>query len=241
MKIVQSFLTKNPCWKANVKRADDRYVTFQERGPLGLMLHSVGCAQPDAGAFIRGWNKSTYYNSCVHAIIDANTGDVHQLLHWNYRGWHGGGSCNDTHIGVEMCESKFIKYEKNSAGFEVLDRVKARADAMRAYNSAVELFAYLCDLYHLNPDTAILSHREGGKTGIATGHVDPEHYWAGLGLSYSMNSFRAAVKRKLAAAQNGPVYLIQVGAFRNKTYAEAYLRTVQAAFPGAYMKTKDSA
>lgn len=30
-------------------------------------------------------------------------------------------------------------------------------------------------------------------------------------------------------------YLIQVGAFRNKTYAEAYLRTVQAAFPGAYL------
>ena len=184
--------------------------------------------------------KITYYNSCVHAIIDANTGDVHQLLQWNYRGWHGGGSCNDTHIGVEMCESKYIKYT-GGAAFEVLDRTKARADAMRAYNSAVELFAYLCDLYQLNPDKDILSHSEGGKTGIATGHVDPEHYWAGLGLSYSMNSFRAAVKRKLAAAQNGPVYLIQVGAFRNKTYAEAYLRTVQAAFPGAYMKTKDSA
>ena len=39
MQIVESFLTQNPCYKANVERADARYRKFQDEGPKGLMLH----------------------------------------------------------------------------------------------------------------------------------------------------------------------------------------------------------
>lgn len=53
MKLVESFLTKNPCYSANMSNADDRYTTFQQRGPLGLVLHSVGCAQPSAEVFVK--------------------------------------------------------------------------------------------------------------------------------------------------------------------------------------------
>ena len=103
MKIVQSFLTNNPCYKAG------RKITVK-----GLMLHSVGCAQPSAQVFINTFNKPTSTAACVHAFIDGNTGTIYQTLPWNHRGWHGGsgknGSCNDTHIGVEMCEPSGIKY-----------------------------------------------------------------------------------------------------------------------------------
>ena len=105
MKLVQSFVTKNPCYQANVNKADSRYTTFQQRGPLGGMLHSVGCAQPKASVFINLWNVATQDNVCVHGVIDANDGTAYQCLPWNYRGWHGGGSSNNTHLGVEMCES----------------------------------------------------------------------------------------------------------------------------------------
>ena len=37
---------------------------------------------------------------------------------------------------------------------------------MRAYHSAVELFAFLCKLYKINPLTGICSHKEGGIAGI---------------------------------------------------------------------------
>ena len=232
MTIIKCYMTQNPCYKNNVSKVDSRYTTFQSRGPQGLMLHSVGCAQPDASVFISGWNKPTYTNSCVHGIIDANSGDVFQTLPWNYRGWHCGGSGNNTHIGVEMCESKHIKYT-GGAKFTVLDKAQAQADARRAYNSAVELFAYLCETYAIDPETGIVSHREGGKQGIASGHVDPEHYWQGLDLPYTMDTFRAAVKEKVD--KEDVIYRVQVGAFRNRAYAEAFLAKVQAVYPNAYI------
>ena len=42
MKLVESILTKNPCYTAG------RTITVK-----GLMLHSVGCPQPSALAFIK--------------------------------------------------------------------------------------------------------------------------------------------------------------------------------------------
>lgn len=203
MNLVKSFLTKNPCYTANVQKADSRYTTFQQRGPQGLMLHSVGCSQPNAQVFINNWNNASYTYSCVHGIIDANTGTAYQLLPWNYRGWHGGGACNNTHVGVEMCESKYIRYlQPGEAGyapakFVVLDKAKAQADCKRCYDAAVELYASICKEYNLNPLTDIVSHYEGGRKGIASGHGDPEHYWRGLGMNYTMDGFRSDVKKAM--------------------------------------------
>lgn len=203
MNLIKRFLTKNPCYVANVQKADSRYILFQRRGPLGLMLHSVGCAQPSAMVFVTGWDKPSYDRACVHGFIDANTGTVYQTLPWNYRGWHGGGSSNNTHCGVEMCESAYIRYlQPGESGyspgkFVIRDKSKAQADATRAYNAAVELFASICKEYNLDPLTKICSHKEGHDMGIATNHGDPEHYWKGLGMSYTMAGFRAAVKAEL--------------------------------------------
>lgn len=210
MELIQKFVTKNPCWKNNLnakslydRDVDKRYWLFQQYGPQGGMLHSVGCAQPSALAFISRWNKESQDNVCVHGVIDANDGKVYQCLRWFYRGWHGGGSSNDTHIGVEMCESKYIRYLlPGEAGyspgkFQILNKAKAQADCKRAYNSAVELFAMLAATYKWNVDTDICSHKEGHSRGIASNHGDPEHYWKGLEMSYTMNGFRAAVKKKM--------------------------------------------
>jgi cell division septation protein DedD len=51
-----------------------------------------------------------------------------------------------------------------------------------------------------------------------------------------MDGFRTAVRQKLEG--NGPIYRIQVGAFRNRAYAEAFLARVRAQFPEAYL-TRD--
>lgn len=200
MELVQHYLTRNPCYVANVNKQDSRYTLFQERGPIGLMLHSVGCNQPSAEVFVNNWNKESYDRACVHAFIDANTGDVWQTMPWNFRAWHCGsgsaGSANNTHVGVEMCESKYINYI-NGYQFTVSNTELAKADAKRAYNSAVKLFAYLCNQYNLDPITAILSHKEGAAAHVASDHGDPEHYWKGLGMSYTMNGFRQDVKAEM--------------------------------------------
>lgn len=187
-----NLLTNNPCYQAN------RKINVQ-----GLMLHSVGCPQPNAEVFVRNWNKDV--GACVHAFIDGITGDVYQTLPWNQRGWHGGGASNNTHIGVEMCEPDCISYT-NGASFTCSDLVRARKIAKTTYESAVELFAQLCVQYGLNPMGNIISHAEGYKIGIASGHSDPEHLWRGLGLEYTMDAFRKAVKARIEQGNiNTPV------------------------------------
>ena len=57
MNLVQSFITENDCWKYNVQQLDERYTRFQEEGPKGLMLHSVGCGEPTADVWVERWNK----------------------------------------------------------------------------------------------------------------------------------------------------------------------------------------
>ena len=201
MKLIESFITRNPCYSANMANKDERYTTFQRRGPLGLVLHSVGCAQPSAEVFVKKWNSTSYDRACVHAFIDANTGTVYQCLPWNFRAWHVGGSANNTHIGVEMCEPSAIKYT-TGAKFTIKDKEKAFRQCETAYKSAVELFAMLCNKYKLDPlkDGVILSHNECGKRGIGSGHVDPEHLWSGLGIGYTMDGFRNDVKKAMRGA-----------------------------------------
>lgn len=215
MNIINSILTNNPCYKAG------RTITVK-----GLMLHSVGCSQPNAKVFVNSWNSSSFDRACVHAFIDGNTGDVYQTLPWNHRGWHGGGSSNNTHIGVEMCEPATIKYT-GGANFVVNNEADAKAVATRTYNSAVELFAKLCKDFNLNPldKNVILSHSEGYAKGIASNHTDPEHLWKKLNLPYTMDSFRADVKKAMLSNSENDnnksdtenkkkvIYRVQVGAF----------------------------
>lgn len=217
MRLVQSILAKNPCYTAG------RKITVK-----GLMLHSVGCPQPRASVFINSWNSPSYSNACVHGFIDGNDGTVYQTLPWNHRGWHCGsgskGSGNNTHIGVEMCEPACIKYTGGSS-FTCSDKAAAKAVAKRTYEAAVELFAMLCKQYNLNPiaDGVIISHREGHSRGIASNHGDPEHLWNGLGMGYTMDGFRKAVKAKMngsGSTDNSGTSGLQASALKNLSEAD---------------------
>lgn len=193
MKIVEHFLTRNRCYQA-----------AKQNTKGGLMLHSAGCPQPSAQVFVNSWNSADK-SVCVHAFIDANTGDVYQTLPWEYRGWHCGsgpnGSGNNTHIGVEMCEPACIRYT-GGARFTCSNVEEARAAVRRTYESAVQLFAELCERFRLDPlaDGVILSHEEGHKRGIANNHGDPVHLWNQLNMGYTMDGFRKAVKAAMGSA-----------------------------------------
>ena len=221
MQIKETILTNNPCYKAG------RTIAVK-----GLMLHSVGCPQPSALVFVNNWNKSTYDRACVHAFIDGNTGVIYQCLPWSHRGWHGGGASNNTHIGVEMCEPACIKYTSGS-NFTCSDTATAKAVVKRTYDAAVELFAFLCKQYNLDPlaDGVIISHREGHARGIASNHGDPEHLWNGLKMGYTMDGFRKAVAAAMKPAEETKpaapaepaktLYRVQTGAFSKKANATA--------------------
>lgn len=97
---------------------------------------------------------------------------------WDHRGWHAGGSANNTHIGFEICEDGLA----DSTYFK------------KVYQEAVELCAYLCKQFGLT-EKDIICHSEGYKRGIASNHGDVMHWFPKHGKS--MDTFRAAVKALL--------------------------------------------
>ncbi len=204
MNLIQNYLTESGCYKAG------KHITVQ-----GLMIHSVGCPQPKASAFMNNWNKQDA-TACVHAIIEPG-GNVYQILPWEHRGWHCGGGANNTHIGVEMTEPATIRYTSGAAWTETGDGEDTKAHVLATYRYAVELFAHLCKQFHLDPlaDGVIISHNEGCKRGIASNHGDVEHLWSKFGLS--MGQFRKDIK----AAMEGSTAEDSLTAIMGKAKATA--------------------
>lgn len=190
--VKNSYVTRNPCFKAG------RTIAVK-----GLMLHSIGCPQPDPNVFVKNWNRESYDSACVHGFIGAEetiiTLPCMETAGKAMRGWHGGGSSNNTHLGFEMTEPANIKYV-GGATFTCADKAAAISFVERTTKNAVLLFADLCRFHGLNPLTDIVSHAEGHALGIATNHGDPDHLWAQLGMNYNMDSFRRDVAAAMKAA-----------------------------------------
>ena len=156
--IVEAFATKNKCYQIGTPLK-----------PRGIMLHSVGCPQSSAAVFSRNFNQYQPggQSVCVHAFVQAD-GTVDQTRPWEMRGWHCGGSANNTHVGIEMTEpSAIMSYAESSE------------QIAGTYHAAVELFAKLCEMYSLDPmaDGVIIGHAEGHRNGVASNHADPEYLW----------------------------------------------------------------
>ena len=186
MNLRKLIFTENACYKAG------RKITVK-----GIMVHSTGANNPwlkryvgpDDGLLGKNqynnhWN--TYHPGgrevCVHGFIGKladGTIATYQCLPWDHRGWHAGGSANNTHIGFEICE----------------DGLSDGTYFKKVYQEAVELCAYLCKEYGLT-EADIICHSEGYKKGVASNHGDVMHWFPKHGKS--MDTFRAAVKELLS-------------------------------------------
>ena len=186
MNLNKLFLTNNACYKAGKKIS-----------VKGIMVHSTGANNPWLKRYLPDDGKigknqyGNHWNTarpggrqvCVHAFIGklANgTVATYQTLPWNHRGWHAGGSANNTHIGFEICE----------------DGLTDRTYFNTVYKEATELCAYLCKEYGLT-EKDIIDHSEGYKKGIASNHGDVKHWFTKHGKT--MDDFRADVKRLLSS------------------------------------------
>lgn len=233
--------TKNDCYKAGKKIK-----------PSGIMVHSTGANNPMLNRFVgpddgllgknkygNHWNQPMDRKICCHAFIGKladGTVATYQVLPWNHRGWHGAsgsnGSCNDTHIGFEICEDGLT----NAAYFNQI------------YREAIELCVMLCKEFDLT-EKDIIDHREGHKLGIASNHGDVKHWFSKHGKS--MDTFRAEVKKLLEAKpepehlpepeKSATLYRVQVGAFRKEDNADALLKKLKAAgFTDAFIVRTDT-
>ena len=186
--IVKAFAAANKCYQIGTPLK-----------PRGIMLHSIGCPQPNAAVMARYYNQYQPggQSVCVHGFIQRD-GTYYQTLPYTMRAWHCGGAANATHIGIEMTEPASIAYT-GGAGWRDLDPAATETHVRGTYSAAVELFAQLCTQFALNPleDGVIISHAEGAARGIASAHADPTHLWRAFGLT--MDVFRADVATAMAA------------------------------------------
>lgn len=189
--IVEAFTTKNKCYQAAIPLY-----------PQGIMLHSIGCPQPNADVMARNYNqyRPNGQSVCVHAFVQRD-GTVYQTLPWTVQAWHCGGSANSTHIGIEMTEPASIVYTGHGADWRDLDPAATETHIKGTYAAAVELFAQLCVQFDLDPlaDGVIISHSEGRMRGVASAHADPEHLWKPFGLT--MYEFRQDVYKAMHSTE----------------------------------------
>ncbi len=175
MQIKEQILTNSDCYQAG-----------RTIKPKGIMVHATGVAQPDVNVFLKAWNKPGV-NACVHAFV--HRGGVVETLPWNWRGWHAGGAANNTHIGFEILEPAGHTYKGGTMiGYDV---VKNAPYFAQVYRTAVELCAYLCQTYDLDPLRDIIDHAEGCRLGLASNHADVGHWFPKHGKS--MDTLRADV------------------------------------------------
>lgn len=199
MKLKTLYLTENACYKSGKRMT-----------PKGVMVHSTGANNPNLKRYVgpddgllgvnqygNHWNtdKPGGRSVCVHAFVGKlKDGSIatYQTLPWDMVGWHSGsgskGSAknanNNGYIGFEICE----------------DSTNDAAYLKKVYTEAVELVAYLCKKYNLDPlkDGVVICHSEGHARGIASNHGDVMHWWPKHGLS--MDTFRKAVAAEMGAA-----------------------------------------
>lgn len=188
MRLYTQLLTHNDC-----------YLKGLTIKPQGVMVHSTGANNPWLRRYVapddgrlgepssRHWNQGGV-GACAHAFVGKLAdGSIaaYQTLPWTMRGWHCGGTGNDTHISFEICEDKLA------------DKGYFRA----TYQAAVELTAYLCKRFSLDPlaDGVVLCHSEGYRRGIASNHADVLHWWKKFGVD--MDDFRAAVAAELKGGE----------------------------------------
>lgn len=186
--VVEAFATKNKCYQIGAPLT-----------PQGIMLHSIGCPQPNAAVMAQRYNayQPDGQSVCVHGFVQRD-GTYYHILPYDMIAWHCGGSANSTHIGIEMTEPASIVYT-GGASWRDLDPAATEAHVRGTYAAAVELFAQLCEQYALDPlaDGVIISHAEGAARGVASAHADPTHLWRAFGLT--MDGFRADVATAMAA------------------------------------------
>lgn len=194
MNLRKLIFTNNACYKAGKK------LTVK-----GIMVHSTGANNPWLKRYVgpddgllgenqynNHWNQAMDRKVCVHGFIGKladGTVATYQTLPWEMRGWHGAsgknGSCNNTHIGFEICED-----DLTDAGY-----------FQTVYQEAVELCVYLCKMFNLT-EKDIICHSEGYKLGIASNHGDVMHWFPKHGKS--MDTFRADVKALLNQSEEPP-------------------------------------
>ncbi len=198
------------------------YRNTRKMAVRGVLWHSTGANNPNLKRYVQpsdgdpgreellallgvnqygnDWNhieRDAGLNAWIGKLADGSVTAV-QTMPWDFRPWGCGagrnGSCNNGWIQFEICEDALTDPDY----FE------------RVYREGVELTAYLCRLYGLNPRGAVsyngiavptvLCHADSHALGLGSNHGDVLYWFARFGKT--MDDVRNDVFALLAEADN---------------------------------------
>ena len=191
---------------------------------LGVLWHSTGANNPWLKRYVQPSSNDANYSSLMKKLgknqygndwnhidhqaglncwigkfDDGSVGTV-QTMPWDYRPWGCGsgskGSCNDGWIQFEICE----------------DALTDKAYFDKVYKEAVEITAYLCKMYNLNPKgtvtkngvkvPVILDHTTSCSLGFGSNHGDVKHWFSRYGKT--LDDVRNDVAKLMGESDSAP-------------------------------------
>lgn len=191
---------------------------------LGVLWHSTGANNPWLKRYVQPSSNDANYSSLMKKLgknqygndwnhierqaglncwigkfDDGSVGTV-QTMPWDYRPWGCGsgskGSCNDGWIQFEICE----------------DALTDKAYFDKVYKEAVEITAYLCKMYNLNPKgtvtkngvkiPVILDHTTSCSLGFGSNHGDVKHWFSRYGKT--LDDVRNDVAKLMGESNSTP-------------------------------------
>ena len=169
-----------------------------------LVLHT-GCTSDETVEYLVEILKA---NECsVHGAIGKE--GTTQLAEWDSLQYHCGA--NDNSIGLEMLESRYLKWSNNctQVTWDSSHDADVKTFHEAVYKNAVTIYAQLSNLFNV-PIDHIISHKEASTKIGATAHGDPEELWDQFKKrwndnKWTMDAFRKAVNEAKPNAGLPPV------------------------------------
>lgn len=256
MNLIQCMMTQSTCYRGTTKGR-----------PVGVLWHDTGGGNPELRRYVQPddddpnraqlmqqLGKNLYGNDYNHEdvqaglnawvgkLADGSVASV-QTMPWNYRPWGcGGGAKGSCNGSAFVTNSPFwIQFEICDDGYRDKDYFQ------RAYREAVELTAFLCRQYGIDPKGSvayngvtvptILCHADSHKLGLGSGHSDVLDWFGKMGKTMAdVRKDVAALLVSAPEAQKKTIYRVQVGAYTVKKNAEAFLKEVKSAgFENAFI------
>lgn len=223
MNLIKCLMTQSSCYKGTTVGT-----------PVGILWHDTGAGnqnvkryvQPDDKAANRAEllriigtnaNKNDYnhvsnekgLNAFIGKLADGSVGTV-QCLPWNYRPWGCGSGTNGSCNGSPKAGGPYPFWIQ----FEICDdSYKDKSYFKKVYQEAVELTAYLCDKYGIDPlgtvkyadpvkrktvtVPTILCHQDSYRLGLGSNHGDVYLWFKKYGKT--MDDVRKDVAALIAA------------------------------------------
>jgi len=147
------------------------------------------------------WNRSGA-DVAPHAAIGKladGTYAVCKTLDYTQPCWGAAFGPNGSYDGRVIVNGKKIPGGPLNVQFEMIEDGSAgnKEHCQMMYALAVEFCVYLCKLFPSIQIENIISHKEAHARGRGSAHGDPESYWKRCGTSYTMDGFRADVRKRL--------------------------------------------